>query len=152
MRRADNEYAIRYSHRLERMTAIYWGRLDKVVTFVQLCLGASAFTDLANLKLIGATLAASSVWTFVFQPGAKAALAEQQKQQYESLCVRMSLLSDEELAESLAKVQEKDCSELGGLARAAEYFESMKLGVIPKVGLSWQDRLIAWIAGDSPRN
>ena len=149
MHRADNEYAVRYSHRLERMTSIFWGRLDKAVIFIQLCLGASAFTDLANLKLIGGTLAVSSVWTFVYQPGAKAALAEQQKQQYESLCVRMALLSDEELAIALAKIQEKDCAELGCLCRAAEHFESIKLGVSPTISLSWQDRIAAWIAGDS---
>lgn len=93
----------------------------------------------------------SSAYTLVYQPGSKAALADLQKRQYESLCARMTSLSDDDLRDAYAKVQENDSAEVGALCDAAYNGELIRLGHPPKHDLSRREKILAWIAGDLPR-
>jgi hypothetical protein len=151
MNRADIEFNVGYSCRLEKMTASLWGRVDKLLSLVQVCLGASAFTEIANLHVIGCTIVVLSVYSLVYQPGSKGALAELQKRQYESLSARMHGLSDDELAAQYAKVQECDSPEIGALCDVAYNGELIRLGQPPKHVLSLREKAMAWMAGDLPR-
>src|SRR5437868_2040846 len=115
MSRSNIEFYVGYSCRLEKMSSSLWGRIDKAISLFQVCLGASAFTSVTNLKVVGCLVVLSSAYTLVYQPGSKAALADLQKRQYESLCARMTSLSDDDLSDAFAKVQENDSSEVGAL-------------------------------------
>ncbi|WP_288392486.1 hypothetical protein [uncultured Herbaspirillum sp.] len=147
MNRSDLEYALIYSSVLERLTAAFWGRLDKATVFFQLCLGASVFAEIANMKIIGAFLTAVSMWSLVFSPTARSLTAEQQRQQYEGLCVRAENLSDEDLAKAFEKIQERDSPELAVLSRLAEHAAHIRLGATPPYPLKWFDRVFGLLAG-----
>lgn len=132
------------------MTATLLGRMDRLISFSQLCLGASVFAPVTNLQITGCLVVVVSSISLVYQPGLKAGLADFQKRQYQALLSRMSAMSEDELRESFRKTQEADSLELGSLARAADCGERIRLGHAPIYQLTKFEKLMAWAAGDLP--
>lgn len=142
------EFAIGYSYRLEKMSATLLGRIDRILSFSQLCLGATAFAPLMSLPVIGGLVVTISAFALVYQPGVKAGMADFQKKQYEALFTQMSSMSEEALRAAFVKIQESDSVEIGALCRAANNGEHIRLGHMPLHQLSWREKAIAWAAGD----
>lgn len=136
MTRDELEFSIHYSRRLEAMSATLLGRIDRSISLVQFCLGASAFASVASVQAVGCIIVLLSAVAMVYQPGVKAGSAEVQKRQYASLAAKMASLSDEALADEFAKIQESDSAEVGTLCNVAYNGELIRMGLPPAHSLT----------------
>jgi hypothetical protein len=150
MNRSELEFQIAYSSRLERMIAILLSRIDRVVTFAQILLGASVFAHAPYIP-VGTLITVFAAYSFVYQPGIKSMQALTQKQKYDDLLAQALKLTDDELKARFYALQENDVPEIGELCHAAHMGEEIRLGHPPSVVLSKYERLVAWLAGDLPR-
>lgn len=152
MSKWEVKYQAGYSARLERMHSTILGRLDKTASGIQFLAGMTVFADLASTRIAGAVMAVLSVATFIWQPGNKAAAAENQAKQYQSLYSRIETLSVVAARQEFAKIQESDSAVLGALCHAAEYGELIRLGADLPFKLTIREKCLAWLAGDLPKS
>ena len=119
MNRADQLFNLNYSIRFEQMMSLFFGRLDRALSFLLVLLGASAVGGLFEPKYIGAAVAVFSAWQFIYQPGAKSAGAVLQAAAYQELLAQAPDLSDAELERKYHLCGDKDTPELGVLSHPA---------------------------------
>jgi len=146
-------FQLGFSARLERMTSTLLGRIDRGTSFAQLFLGAAVFANGPNWvqNSIATLLCAITVFVIVYQPAVKQMLAATQRDAYDSLHAQSASLSDEQISEQLLAIQRQDSAVLGALYNPAHFGECIRLNREPNVTLNRHERLIAWLAGDLPR-
>ncbi len=115
--------------------------------FIQIALGLAVFADVAGIKAVGAALAIIPVWMFVYRPGPKALLASQQQRRYESLCVRMTNMPDEDLASEFSKISDQDSEAADFICKAAENALHVNVNSEPPHRLGFSKKLLLLIAG-----
>ncbi len=148
-------FNIRYSFHIEMMQATYYSRLDKLLTFAQIILGSAIFASYGSLPLFGATVAAISVISFVWQPGKAAILCEMQSRKMKELINKPSDISDAELHAAYIRAEETDNPTIGLLRDAAHKRALIAMGRTPEakeIALSYPERVAAWFAGDLPKD
>lgn len=155
MTRETTLFNIRYSYHIETMQATFYSRLDKLLTFVQLMLGSAIFASYGSLPLFGASVAAISAASFVWQPGKVAMLCEYQSKKMKELISCPASCSDEDLHAAYLRAEEGDNPTLG-LLRDAAYKRALialnRSSEAQKITLNFQEKAAAWFAGDLPKD
>lgn len=129
------------------MTATFNRRLEQGALFTQVVLGLAVFAHVAGVKAVGAALAIIPVWLFIYRPGPKALLASQQQRRYESLCVKMSSMSDEELALEFSRISGQDSEPADFICKAAENALHINAKCEPPHTLGVMQKCMRLIAG-----
>lgn len=151
MTRHETIYQIGYSIRLEKMQAMFLARVDRLVNFSLMLLGAAVITTLIPPVVTGIAVAVLGGLSFIYQPGVKSMLALTQKQKYEKLLARESKLEDDDLFSAYAELQESDSQAIGSLTNPATMGELIRLDCPVNFELSWLEMIMAFIAGDLPK-
>lgn len=112
-------FYLNYSIRYEQMMALFFGRLDRGISFLLLVLGGSALGGFFDSRIIGAAVSVLSAWQFIYQPALKAGGAVSQAAAYQELLVLAPDLSDADLEKRFHLCGDKDTPELGILAHPA---------------------------------
>ncbi|CAH3740095.1 hypothetical protein [Enterobacter hormaechei] len=152
MNRDDLEFDIHYSFFIEKMNYTLLNRIDKGITLVLIVLGFSVFAPYNNMFLFGVAVAILSVLQLVYQFGQEAGLSKEQMRQYKRMLVEFSTLSDDDLRTRYLKIQDADSNPWQSLQDAAFKRTCIALGRKDDTELSFFHRVIAWLAGDLPRN
>lgn len=155
MTRESMLFNIRYSFHIETMQATFYNRLDKLLTFIQIMLGSAIFASYGSLPLFGASVAAISVASFVWQPGKAAMLCSNQSQKMKALINTPTTSSDEDIHNAYIKAEEGDNPTLGLLRDAAYKRTLIALGrsfEAKEITLSIPEMVAAWFAGDLPKD
>lgn len=153
MTRPELIFQIGLSARLERMTATLLGRMDRGASFLTLFLSASIFANVASWLqyAIAVMLCAITFFTLVYQPAAKAVQANFQRAAYDDLYARADVLTDRQLHDELNKLQQQDSAVPGALYHPAHFGEAVRLNLEPNVRMMRYEKIVAWLAGDLPR-
>lgn len=151
MTRHELKFTLYYSQTFEEMHARFWGRTDRLLTFLQIVLGSAVFADVGNNMLFGGLLVALSSASFVLQPAMAAIRHTKRDAMYTALILRESQLSDEQLQIELAKAAEDKPTTLGLLANPAHMRACIEIGCPPTTTLTFWEKMAALIAGDIPR-
>ncbi|HFN6476883.1 TPA: hypothetical protein ACPY0B_000296 [Citrobacter farmeri] len=155
MTRESTLFNIRYSFHIEMMQATCYNRLDKLLTFAQIILGSAIFASYGSLPVFGATVAAISVASFVWQPGKAAILCEMQSKKMKELISKPSDFSDAELHAAYIRAEETDNPTIGLLRDAAHKRALIAMGRAPEakeIVLSYPEKFAAWFSGDLPKD
>ena len=145
-------FNIEYSIRLEGMIACLMGRVDRLITFLLLLSGVSVATDLSKSPYAGWTIAALTMFSFVYMPSARAANAKGQKKKYEGLLAKSETIGLDDLRTEYVRIQADDSDVLGGLCNVAHIGVEIARGQRPTVKLSIREIFLAWLAGDLPKS
>lgn len=150
MMRDETLYQIGFSIRLEKMHCTLLGRFDRASNFLQLLLGIAVVATSWPV-VVGIAVSTLAAISFVYQPACKSIEAKIQKQKYEKLQARASTLTDSELEAEFAEVQAGDSVAIGSLLHPAHVGECIRLERTVDVSLTWYEKLMAFLAGDLPR-
>ncbi|AIJ10563.1 MULTISPECIES: hypothetical protein [Edwardsiella] len=155
MTRDELLFSIRYSFYIEKMHAILYARLDRLLTFVQITLGSAIFATYGSAPLFGAVIAVISIASFVWQPGKTAMLHEIQAKQMKALITMPDSVSDADLHAAYVKVEEGDNPTLGMLRDPAYKRALISLGRSSEsaaIKLNMSEKVAAWFSGDLPKD
>lgn len=155
MTRETTLFNIRYSFHIETMQATFYNRVDKFLTFTQIILGSAIFASYGSLPLLGATVAAISTASFVWQPGKAAMLCDIQSRRMKELISKPANFSDEDLHAAYIKAEESDNPTIG-LLRDAAYKRALisldRSSEAKMITLSIPEKITAWFASDLPKD
>lgn len=152
MTRDDVEFDIYYSYFLEKMNYTLLNRIDKGITLVLIVLGFSVFAPFSNMFIFGVSVAILSVLQLVYQFGQEAGLSKEQMRQYKRMLIEFSTLSDDDLRARYLKIQDADSNPWRSLQDAAFKRTCIALGRNDDSDMTFTHSMIAWFAGDLPRN
>lgn len=152
MTRDDVEFDIYYSYFLEKMNYTLLNRIDKGITLVLIVLGFSVFAPFSNMFFFGVSVAILSVLQLVYQFGQEAGLSKEQMRQYKRMLIEFSTLSDDDLRARYLKIQDADSNPWRSLQDAAFKRTCIALGRNDDSDMTFTHSVIAWFAGDLPRN
>lgn len=152
MTRDDLEFDINYSYFIEKMNYTLLNRIDKGITLSLIVLGFSVFAPFSNMFVFGLFVAVLSVLQLVYQFGQDAGLSKEQMRQYKRLLIESSIISEDELRARYLKIQDADSNPWSSLQEAAFKRTCIVLGRSDETDISFTHSVIAWIAGDLPRN
>lgn len=121
MNREHQAYQIFYSHLLESMTSRFYGRVNKILSFLLVVLGSTVISNHFNPTFMGILIAVISGLNIACSFGASAELARVQSSRYLRLFNSLhAIKSDEELMQQLMKIQEDDKIPNPVIAKLAE--------------------------------
>ncbi|EOV3348731.1 hypothetical protein ACONGJ_003075 [Edwardsiella piscicida] len=155
MTRDDIIFRVRYSFYIETMHAILYNRLERILTFIQIMLGSAIFAAYGSAPLFGAVVAATSIASFVWQPGKTAMLYEIQAKQMKALIAVPDNVTDIDLHAAYIKAEEGDNPTLGMLRDPAHKRALISLGRSSEsaaIRLNMSEKITAWFAGDLPKD
>lgn len=153
MQRHEILFTIKHNENLEKYQRTFWGRVDRMVVFLQLFLSTLIFADIAGTVYYGAFMATLTISAFIYQPAKKAWMAAQQIVRYSHLKVNQSNLSDNELKAQFEQVTTLDSEVLGSFYQPAYNRACIQLDsdetFIQKLTII--ETIAAWLGGDLPR-
>ncbi|WP_417883592.1 hypothetical protein [Vibrio rumoiensis] len=146
------EFDIHHNECLEKYQCIFWGRIDRLIIFLQIFLSTMVFADMSGTPYYGALMAALTIGAFVYSPSKKVTLADQQLEHYVRLRLHMTNLDDNELINRFEAVSQNDSEVMGVFFPAAYWRVAIREGLdtskIPQLTI-WQ-KFMAWLGGDLP--
>lgn len=151
-KRYETEFDIHHNEYLEKYQRTFWGRVDRLVIFLQIFLSTMVFANIAGSPYYGALMAALTIGAFVYSPAKKVTLAEQQIGRYIHLRLNMASLSDDELLKQFETISQHD-SEIMGVFFPAAYLRAAireGLDISDVTPLTTWQKIMAWLGGDLP--
>lgn len=153
--RKDLVFELYYSYNLENLNYHLNDRLNKLLITIQLLLSSAVFGDLDQFFpcfhlniIIGFILAILSVLSLVYGFGEKAALSKVAQAQYQPLFKRYSIMTDEELNQSLIASDLLNSNITGALTDIAYKRASIQLKLEDDTTLSCYQSFIAKFCGE----
>ena len=146
---ADQElsFNIAYAMYYERLGSRFYGRLDKLASYLTLLCGMAVAADAFSPFALDAAVASITCWQVVYRPGERAAAARLQQRRYEKLLENFSSLTEEQVRSRLSKLRAADNELPGCLQDAAYAAAAAKLGAPCEITPSWGARLAAAFCG-----
>ena len=137
------------------MLCTLYGRIDRVLAFIQILLGSAALASAGSPTLIGAAVAFISAYMFVWQPAKSALLCDLQAKKMKALMGTYENLDDDDFHRKYLEAQEADSPNIGSLRDAALKRAYIVLGRSDDaraIKLSRYQSLLSIAAGDFPRD
>ncbi len=150
MTRDEIPFQTGYSIRPEHMQSMLLARLERASHFLLMTPGAAIAARAASVPS-GLGVFVLAMFLFVWQPGTKSVLASAQKQNYENLRAKIDDLPKAGLQQGFALLQENDSQTPGCLCEVACMGEMIRRGITPDFSLTWLQKVMAFMAGDLPR-
>lgn len=142
-----------YSYFIETMQATLLGRVDRVLTFLQLLLGSAVFASLGNSFFLGALIATISAISFVWQPAKSALVCEIQAKKMKKLLSSYEKLDDDAFYQEYIKNEDSDSPVIGALRDPAlkrAYIVIDNKDEARKINLTPYQRFVSHLSGDCP--
>lgn len=121
-------FEVAYSLCYEKMMYKFYGRVDKLSSFLLLVSGASIIATSIPDWVLGLFVAIISGLQFVYAPGQKYQAAKTTHNNYYELYTDMSALSDTAIRERLKELSKEDTDPIGLLSHPARLAALLMLG------------------------
>lgn len=142
-------FNIAYGMYLQRLGSRFYGRLDKLISFLVLLCGMAVVADYLNHFFLGVVVALLGCWQVVYTPGINSVAARNQQDKYSYLLEAFPTLTEEEVRKQLIELRHSDSDLPGCLEMPAVYAATKKLNAntdeLPK--LSLLQRFAMWFCG-----
>lgn len=148
-RRQDLAFQVAYSLFLERMAFRWYGRIDKLMSFLLLLSGMAVVAEALPATLTGFAVAVLTAWQLIYAPAAKSGAAKSAYAEYAKLFNRFGSLSDDEAAAELDQLRDQDSDPPACLQMPAYCAAARKLSVPPEniPPLNFWQRAAEWFCG-----
>ena len=148
-RRQDLAFQVAYSLFLEKMAYRWYGRIDKILSFLLLLSGMAVVADSLPTTTTGFAVAILTAWQLIYSPATKSATARATYLAYGQLFNQLGNLTDDEIAIELNKLSDKDSDAPACLEMPAYCLAGRRLNVpvtnLP--ALTLEQRLAQWFCG-----
>ena len=150
------KFEIAYSYCYEKIMSKYWGRLDKLASFLLLFAGMSVVASLFNGLVLGSSIALITSLQLIYSPGQKSQAAKECYREYYRLLNDGGEYTANELRNKLDALTKADTDEIGILSHAARLSALSLLGWAPintnqvERKLNWLEACAAHFAGEYP--
>lgn len=146
------EFKIRQAYCMEKLTETFFGRLDRIFTYLTVLSGTSAFVFVRQNSWLLLIFVAISTARIVYRFGDTSRQAASQKGRYQVLMNQMDFIEDDqELTNEFLKLMDRNTSELGVFKDIAYnqtcYMTGLQSGCEP---LSKYASFMAWFTGAPP--
>lgn len=150
----DLLFNIQYNYRASKMTAILFGRFDRLLSFLIIFLGGSIFSGSIHAGKFAIVIAICLALQQVFKYSSIAESAKQQAQKYLNLIRDEQHLNIEELKNKLKDVELSDVDhlkaiEFGAMQRTTVYLD-IKVDGNDIIKLTQMQKMLCFLAGDNP--
>lgn len=154
--RLDLEFKVTYSFCFEKAMYKFFGRLDKLSSYILLITGMSVIATSVSDIFLGSVVAIITAIQLVYTPGQKSYSAKESYLEYSRLLSDMSDLSDSELKARLQQLTKTETDEIGLLSHSSTLAALHMLGLTPANGfqverkLTISESIISHFAGEYP--
>lgn len=140
-------FNIAYAMYYERLGSRFYGRLDKLASYLTLLCGMAVAAETFSPLLLGVLVASLTCWQVVYRPGDRASAARLQQCRYEKLLENFPELTEEQVRVRLSKLRRSDSELPGCLQDVAYAAAAAKLGAQTDFTPSWMTKLASAFCG-----
>lgn len=152
MSHQDPIFTITSSYYLNEMQSVISGRIDKFISIALFILGGSVMASFSNMFIIGAFISALSAIQIFCQFGKQSDASNDRAKKYLALMHDAPKLTEEEIHQKLGNLLQSDVFAFGALYNPAHKRAAIHLGLTDDTKLTKFESVMAWLAGDLPRD
>lgn len=155
MNREDLIFRTYYSFYLETMLATFYGRLDRMLAFIQILLGSAVLASVGFSVVVGAVITAASAMSLIWQPAKSAMLCDIQAKKMKTLINTYEQMDDETFRQAYLKAEEADSPCIGYLRDPAMKRTHIRFDnkvAAKRIKLTRFQSLLSHLAGDLPKD
>ena len=127
----DLKFEVAYSYCYEKIMYKFFGRLDKLASFILLLTGMSVVATAWSGLALGSIVAIVTSLQLIYTPGQRSQAAKDACRAYLSLYQSLNSMTAEQIRESLLSLNKLDTDEIGCLSHPARLAALTMVGLVP---------------------